>query len=66
MWWHYALVFICSMAVDIVPFPLPPAFTVMIVLQIVFKLNIWVVIVTGCRFYCRPLYSHFIHSENLR
>ncbi|MBK9791843.1 MAG: hypothetical protein IPP60_01725 [Sphingobacteriales bacterium] len=47
MWWHYALVFICSMAVDIVPFPLPPAFTVMIVLQIVFKLNIWVVIVTG-------------------
>lgn len=41
------LVFICSMAVDIVPFPLPPAFTVMVLLQIVFKLNIWVVVIIG-------------------
>jgi len=47
MVWKYALVFICSMAVDIVPFPLPPAFTVMILLQVVFKLNIWAVIVLG-------------------
>ena len=41
------MVFICSMAVDIVPFPLPPAFTVMVLLQVVFKLNIWAVIVIG-------------------
>jgi membrane protein YqaA with SNARE-associated domain len=47
MWWQYLLVFICSMAVDIVPFPLPPAFTVMVLLQIVFKLNIWAVVVIG-------------------
>ena len=47
MWWQYLLVFICSMVVDIVPFPLPPAFTVMILLQVVFKLNIWAVIVIG-------------------
>ena len=47
MWWQYLLVFVCSMAVDIVPFPLPPAFTLMIVLQIVFKLNIWIVIACG-------------------
>lgn len=47
MWWQYLLVFICSMAVDIVPVPLPPAFTVMILLQIVFKLNIWVVVIIG-------------------
>ncbi len=46
-WWQYVLVFICSMAVDIVPFPLPPAFTVMVLLQIVFKLNIWAVVVIG-------------------
>ena len=47
MWWQYLLVFICSMAVDVVPFPLPPAFTVMILLQVVFKLNIWAVIIIG-------------------
>ncbi len=47
MWWHYAFVFLASMAVDIVPFPLPPAFTVMMILQIVFDLNIWIVIGVG-------------------
>lgn len=47
MWWQYLLVFICSMAVDIVPLPLPPAFTVMVLLQIVYNLNIWVVVVLG-------------------
>jgi len=35
------------MAVDVVPIPLPPAFTVMILLQIVFDLNIWIVIGIG-------------------
>jgi membrane protein YqaA with SNARE-associated domain len=47
MWWQYLLVFVCSMAVDIVPFPLPPAFVGMIFLQIYFKLNIWAVISIG-------------------
>jgi membrane protein DedA with SNARE-associated domain len=35
------------MLVDIVPLPLPPAFTVMIFFQIYYKLNIWPVIVIG-------------------
>jgi membrane protein YqaA with SNARE-associated domain len=47
MWWQYVLVFISTLAVDIVPFPLPPAFTVMILLQVIFKLNIWGVIFIG-------------------
>ena len=36
-----------AMIVDIVPLPLPPAFTVMIFLQITFNLNIWAVIFIG-------------------
>jgi len=47
MWWHYLLVFGASMAVDIFPVPLPPAFTVMMILQIAFDLNIWIVIAVG-------------------
>jgi membrane protein DedA with SNARE-associated domain len=47
MWWQYLLVFIGSLIVDVTPFPLPPAFTLMIFLQIVYKLNIWVVIGIG-------------------
>ena len=47
MWWQYLLVFISTLAVDIVPFPLPPAFTLMVLLQVVFKLNIWTVIFIG-------------------
>lgn len=47
MIWHYVLVFVGSMAVDIFPIPLPPAFAVMMLLQIMFDLNIWVVILVG-------------------
>lgn len=47
MWWQYGLVFIGSMLVDIGPIPLPPAFTIMILLQIVFKLDIWVTLACG-------------------
>ncbi len=47
MWWQYLLVFISAFAVDVVPFPLPPAFTLMVLLQVVFKLNIWAVIFIG-------------------
>jgi membrane protein YqaA with SNARE-associated domain len=47
MWWQYLLIFICAFIVDVVPFPLPPAFTIMILFQLVYKLNIWWVIVIG-------------------
>lgn len=47
MWWQYFLVFLGALLFDIVPFPFPPAFTIMVFLQIVFKLNVWWVIVIG-------------------
>src|SRR5947208_1006014 len=47
MWWQYLLVFLGSLMVDIVPLPLPPAFTVMILFQITYNLNIWLVIIIG-------------------
>jgi len=47
MWWHYLLVFIGSFLFDVVPIPFPPAFTIMVFLQIMFGLNIWMVIVIG-------------------
>jgi membrane protein DedA with SNARE-associated domain len=47
MWWQYLLVFVGALLVDVSPFPLPPAFTVMIFLQAKFNLQIWMVIVIG-------------------
>jgi membrane protein DedA with SNARE-associated domain len=47
MQWQYILVFLGTFLVDVVPIPLPPAFTVMIFLQIFYKLNIWEVIILG-------------------
>src|SRR4051812_35719322 len=47
MWWQYLLVFVGALLFDIVPFPFPPAFTIMLLLQIVFHLNVWLVIVIG-------------------
>jgi len=47
MGWQYLLVFAGAMAVDIVPFPLPPAFTVIVLLQLTFDLNLWLAIVVG-------------------
>lgn len=47
MWWQYLLVFIGSFLFDVVPFPLPPAFTIMVFLQIVYGLNIWWVVAIG-------------------
>ncbi|PZX61189.1 membrane protein DedA with SNARE-associated domain [Algoriphagus ratkowskyi] len=47
MWWQYLLVFLGALLFDIVPFPFPPAFTIMVFLQIVFKLNEWWVIIFG-------------------
>jgi membrane protein DedA with SNARE-associated domain len=47
MWWQYLLVFVGALMFDIVPFPFPPAFTIMILLQITFHLNVWLVIIVG-------------------
>lgn len=47
MFFKYALVFLAAMLVDIVPFPLPPAFVVMVILQIYFDLDVWTVIFVG-------------------
>ena len=47
MVWKYGLVFIVTCLFDIVPFPLPPAFTAMAALQIIFDLNVWAVIILG-------------------
>ena len=47
MWWQYLLVFLGALLFDITPFPLPPAFSIMVVLQIIFHLNIWLTIIIG-------------------
>ncbi|RKS50508.1 membrane protein DedA with SNARE-associated domain [Gillisia mitskevichiae] len=47
MWWQYVLVFIGALLFDIVPFPFPPAFTIMMSIQIIFGLNVWAVIIIG-------------------
>ena len=47
MWWQYLLVFLGAFLFDVVPFPFPPAFTIMIFLQDFFGLDIWSVIVIG-------------------
>lgn len=47
MWWEYLLVFTGAFLFDVVPFPFPPAFTIMIFFQLIFGLNIWLVIVVG-------------------
>ena len=47
MWWQYLLVFIGAFLCDIVPFPFPPAFTIMVFLQIKFHLHIWAVVGIG-------------------
>ena len=41
------MVFVGALLFDIVPFPFPPAFTIMILLQITFHLNVWLVIIAG-------------------
>ncbi len=47
MWWQYLLVFTGAFLFDVVPFPFPPAFTIMVFFQIMFGLDIWWVIVFG-------------------
>ena len=47
MWWQYLLVFAGAFLFDVVPFPFPPAFSIMVPLQIMYGLNTWVVIIIG-------------------
>ncbi len=47
MWWQYILVFLGALLFDIVPFPFPPAFTIMMFFQIIYGLNVWTVILIG-------------------
>jgi len=47
MFWLYVLVFLGAFLFDVVPIPFPPAFTIMVFLQIMFDLDIWWVIVIG-------------------
>ena len=47
MYWQYLLVFLGSFFFDVVPIPFPPAFTIMVFLQIMFELNIGCVIIIG-------------------
>lgn len=47
MCWQYILVFLGALLFDIVPFPFPPAFTIMMLFQIIFELNVWLVIFIG-------------------
>jgi membrane protein DedA with SNARE-associated domain len=47
MWWQYLLVFVGAFLFDVVFFPFLPAFTIIVFFQIMFGLNIWLVIVIG-------------------
>ncbi len=47
MWWQYLLVFVGALLFDVVPFPFLPAFTIMLLFQIIFHLDVWIVIIIG-------------------
>lgn len=71
MWWQYVLVFLGALFFDITPFPFAPAFTIMVFLQIVFKLNVWWVIIVGVAGsvsgrYILLLYAPFLSKRYLK
>jgi membrane protein DedA with SNARE-associated domain len=71
MWWQYLLVFFGALLFDIVPFPFPPAFTIMMYFQIIFGLNVWSVIVIGVigsviGRYILLLYAPFLATKYLK
>jgi membrane protein YqaA with SNARE-associated domain len=47
MLYHYIIVFLVTFLFDVVPLPLPPAFTAMVFLQIYYDLDVWTVIFVG-------------------
>jgi len=69
----YFLVCLASFLVDVIPFVGPPAWTVMVVLQIRFDLNIWWVLVFGVTgsaigryyysVYIKYLSNHYVKEE---
>lgn len=47
MFWYYLAVFFGAFFFDVVPFPFFPAFTIMLFLQVVFGLDLWMVLLVG-------------------
>ena len=45
--WYYLLVFTATFLVDVLPFFGPPAWTVIVIIQVKFDLNIWLVLIIG-------------------
>src|SRR5437773_11775865 len=45
--WMYVLVFVAALAVDSIPVFAPPAWTVLVVLLLLFHLNPWLVVIVG-------------------
>ena len=45
--WPYVLVFLATLAVDTIPIFAPPAWMVLVILLVTFKLNPWLVIIIG-------------------
>ena len=45
--WPYVLVFLATLAVDTVPIFAPPAWILLVIFTVTFKLNPWVVVVVG-------------------
>src|SRR2546423_348885 len=45
--WMYFLVFVAALAVDSIPVFAPPAWTVLVLLLLLFHLNPWVVVIIG-------------------
>ena len=45
--WMYVLVFVAALAVDSIPIFAPPAWTVLVVLLLLFHLNPWLVVILG-------------------
>ena len=68
MAWQYVLVFIGAFLFDVVPFPFLPAFTIMIFLQIVYGLDLWIVLFVGVAGsilgrYILSLYIHHLSDK---
>ena len=47
MVWPYVFVFLGALLFDVVPFPFLPAFTVMVFLQVKYRLAVWAVLLLG-------------------
>jgi hypothetical protein len=70
------MVFLGAVLMDITPLPLPPAFTVMILLQIMFDLPVWPVIIIGVigsivgryilTLYIPMISSHFLKNQRMK